>query len=151
VTFDLVSGVGATVIGVIWWLRVLPGLFSGESQALAFFRYDPGPIWWPWGTVLWHAYARMIPFGGTTISVLGPLSLAQLLLPDSIVETDWFVLIPVLALAVCFLGSGLIGLANWPKFLVPLPLRHKPGLIGEIRSRLIDRAQHEARDEPPNA
>jgi hypothetical protein len=133
VTFELVSAIGSTVIGVIWWLRVLPGLWSGKSRALVFFRYDPVPAWWPWGTVLWHAYARMIPFGGTTISAVGPLFLAKLLLPASIAQTDWFVMIPALALAMCFLGSGLIALVNWPKSLVPVPLRQKPGIIGEIR------------------
>ena len=144
--FELVAAIGATALGVGWILGVLPGLWRGHGRGSSFLRYEPVPEWWLWGPILWHGYVRTIPFVGTALSFWGPVYLAQLLLPKSVSDSDWFVVMLAIALATPFLGGTFIALFGWPKTLIPLPVRNKPGMVREVRTRVEQRTA--AKGEP---
>lgn len=138
-----------TAAEAFWLIRVLPDYWNGRGIVTRFYRYDPVPAVWPWGRILWHAFARTTPYAVTVGLLIAPLILIEYLAPRALTDSSPYIAFEIAYAVALLLGWPMVALTNRPRKVIPPRYRGKPGMLVEIwtehvghrlqRSRSTDR------------
>lgn len=133
---NVAIAVACVALGALWIFRILPSVWRVTGPMAGLFQYESRSKERTWGSVLWHAYVRAIPFGTTLFFFLVGFLLVDYLAPASFRESRGFDWLFIATFFGWLLGSLAVVLFNRPKAVVAPGLRDKPGLIRELASRL---------------